>query len=356
MSTNALRFVRTLLLVSSLSAPALSQQDASGRALAVELFDQAEDLFKQELFALACPKYAESYRLDPQLGVLIYLAECYEKNGQLASAWGTFREAEEMARARGDARAQKARARIDALQPRLSRLTVKVPEASRVAGLRVLRDGVALADAAWDIATPIDSGTHWIEAQAPGRKPWRSGIDVHDEKASAAVEVPLLEEEAPEAPTVVANPPPPPVAQAAPPAPVELVPPAPAPAAVEPALGSSRRLTALAVGGLGVVGFGVGGFLGVSAQSSFSDSKDRCNDAGYCTHEGTELRRSAKTKALVATAATGLGAAAIVTAAVLWFTAPGPASLTARRSPSRRAKWSVAPAPASWGVEVGRAF
>ena len=356
------RFVtKTLVLAALLSrgAPAFAQQDASGRALAVELFDQAEELFKQDQLALACPKYAESYRLDPQLGVLIYLGECYEKNGQLASAWATFREAEEVARVRGDARVRRARERIDALQPRLSRLTVKVPDTSRLRGLSILRDGAPLVDAAWGVATPIDPGTHVIEVTAPGHRSWRNELSVPAEKSALVVDVPLLEEEPPPAPVapVVATPP---VAIPAPapatPAPPPAAPARAATAPVDPLLGSSRRLTALAVGGLGVVGFGVGGFLGVSAQSSFSDSKDLCNDGGYCTPDGTKLRSSAKTKALVATVTTSLGAIAFVTAAVLWFTAPSPAPANARRSTSRQAKWSVAPSPASWGVEVGRAF
>src|SRR5262245_753369 len=76
--------------------------DPSARALAVQLFDQAESLSAERRFAEACPKYAESYRLDPQLGALIHLADCLEQNGQLASAWGSFRDAAELATKRGD--------------------------------------------------------------------------------------------------------------------------------------------------------------------------------------------------------------------------------------------------------------
>ncbi len=356
----ALWFAGAFSVVSH-AAPARAQHDASHRALAVELFDEAEALLKKNQLSEACPKYAESYRLDPQLGVLVFLAECYEKNGQLASAWATFREAEEMARRRGDARARGARERVDAIQPRLSRLTVNVPEASRLRGLSVSRDGLPLTAAAWSVATAVDGGNHVVEVTAPGRKTWRSELAVPAEQGAITVEVPVLEEEATAATAPIVTPPAPvsspPKAVAAPtPAPHRAAPlPVPdSPLGSSP--GSSRRLTALAVGGLGVVGFGVGGFLGVSAQSSFSDSKDLCNDADICTPAGTELRKSAKTKALVATVATSLGAAAFITAAVLWFTAPSSDSTSARRVKSRQASWSVAPTQASWGLELNHAF
>ena len=101
--------------------PLVRKATATSRALAVQLFDQAEALVGKGRFAEACPKYAESFRLDPQLGALIYLAECYEKNGQLASAWGSYREAEEMAQKRHDERAR-ARARTRHRAPTAPRL------------------------------------------------------------------------------------------------------------------------------------------------------------------------------------------------------------------------------------------
>jgi hypothetical protein len=64
------------------------------------------------------------------------------------------------------------------------------------------------------------------------------------------------------------------------------------------ARGTSQRIAALAVGGLGIAGVGVGGFFGLSAQPSLSDSKDFCNDANFCTPRGVELRNSAGNKAL----------------------------------------------------------
>lgn len=318
-----------LLLLAPLAARA--QSDASSRALAVQLFDEAEALLNKNQVAEACPKYAESYRLDPQLGVLIYLGECYEKNGQLASAWGSLREAEELARKRGDPRADQARERAAALEPRLSYLLIQVPATARVPGLELMRDGAPIAPLLWGGRAAIDPGTHQLEARAPGYKAWRGEVTVAATPGTTQVDVPKLEAE-----------------------PKSLGAKGAKGSASASASGTSQRIAALAVGGLGVAGVGVGGFFGLSAQASLSDSKDFCNDDDYCTPRGVDLRSSASSKALVATVATGVGVAALATAAVLWFTAPSSTELVS--APARSRAWAVGPSTRGWGLEATRTF
>jgi hypothetical protein len=328
------QIVRAALALSgvavALCAPrAHAESDAASRALAVQLFDQAEALLAQQRTAEACPKYAESFRLDPQLGALIYLAECYEKNGQLASAWGSYREAEEMAQKRHDERAAHAHERAAALVPRLDRLLIDVPQAARVPGLEVLRDGVLVAETLWGNQAAIDAGKHHIEARATGYKPWQTDVEVSGEEKATHLAVPKLAVDA----TALASLGPKPTAP-----------------------GASQRLAAVVVGGAGVVALGVGGFFGLSAQASYSDSKDLCSDSNICTPHGSDLRSTANSKALVSTVATGVGAAGLATAVVLWVTsrkAEGPERPASER---RDRRWAIAPNRDAWGVEVAGAF
>jgi len=330
------QIVRVALELSGLAVgfsarPAHAESDAASRALAVQRFDQAEALLAQQRTAEACPKYAESFRLDPQLGALIYLAECYEKNGQLASAWGSYREAEEMAQKRGDERAAHAHERAGALEPRLDRLQIDVAQAARVPGLEVRRDGVLVAETLWGNAAAIDPGKHHIEARANGYKPWQTDIEVLGEAKSASIAVSKLLVDAAAVVSVGQK-------------------------AASP--GASQRIAAIAVGGAGIIALGAGGFFGLSAQSSYSDSKDLCSDSNICTQRGSNLRSSAKSKALVSTVATGVGIAGLATAVALWFTAPkaeGPERAASARAHHDRC-WAIAPDRDAWGLEVAGAF
>jgi hypothetical protein len=314
------------------ASPAHAESDARSRALAVELFDQAEALLAQQRVAEACPKYAESFHLDPQLGALIYLAECYEKNGQLASAWGSYREAEEMAQKRGDERATRAHERAEALAPRVDHLLIDVPQAARVPGLEVLRDGELVAQTLWGSQAAIDAGKYHIDVRASGYKPWQTDVTVTGEAQAVTVAVPRLLVDA------------------------KLVTRGEQNVTVSP--GASQRVAAIIVGSVGVVALGVGGFFALSAQSSYSDSKDLCSDSNICTQHGSDFRSTAQSKALVSTVATSVGVAGLASAVLLWFTAPK--AKGSERPPSATAgrdrRWTIVPTREAWGVEVTGEF
>src|SRR4051812_16548065 len=66
---------------------------ATDRPEAEALFDQGRRLLAAGNYAAACPKLEASNRLDPGIGTMLNLGDCYEKNGQTASGWAAFREA-----------------------------------------------------------------------------------------------------------------------------------------------------------------------------------------------------------------------------------------------------------------------
>src|ERR1700733_5702276 len=71
----------------------------SGKIVAEALFEEGRKLVADGNFADACPKFADSQRLDPSPATLLNLASCYEKQGRSASAWVTYREAASAANA-----------------------------------------------------------------------------------------------------------------------------------------------------------------------------------------------------------------------------------------------------------------
>ena len=124
------------------AAPAAADPSPVDKATAQALFDDGKRLLKEKSYAEACPKLAESMRLDPALGTKLHLADCYEKNGQTASAWVLFREAAEQAKIANQLdRFKKASDRADALALRLCRLRIEVSVEAEVTGVEVVRDG-----------------------------------------------------------------------------------------------------------------------------------------------------------------------------------------------------------------------
>ena len=133
-----------IVMAATSLVPNRSWAGAQEQAAAEALFQDARQLMQDGKFAEACPKLVDSDKLDPAVGTLLYLGECYEKNGQTASAWATFQAAAEAAhKAAQPERARVASDRASALFGKLSKITITVAAARRAPGLEVKRDGVA---------------------------------------------------------------------------------------------------------------------------------------------------------------------------------------------------------------------
>lgn len=165
---------------------------------------QAEVLFRQGItlkdegkFGEACAAFDASAKLEPAITTLLNRADCREQNGQLATAWGLFLDAERQTRAATDPPTQQlhlvAIEHAAKLEPRLSRLTVKVPDDSQIPQLEILRGAVPVDVGAWNHPLPVDGGNYTITARAPGYEPWHTTIEVAPEGDTQEVVVPTLE-------------------------------------------------------------------------------------------------------------------------------------------------------------------
>lgn len=296
---------------------AFAEASAAQKAAAESLFDDALKGMKSGHFAEACPKLEESERIDPAIGTLLYLAECYEKTGRTASAWATFREAASAAQAQGETeRTRKAAERADRLQPTLSKLTLKVvPETAQIASLRVTRDNVVIAKTLFGVALPVDPGKYHIVAAADGYQSYEADIEVLANADSKALEIPALVQST--TATVAA------AAPATQTAPATSAQPTPPPNPEQPPASGSNglRTAAYVTGALGVVSLGVGTYFGVKAISKNNDAKDHCPGGNTCNDPaGESLTKDAQSAATVSNITIGIGAAFVVAGVVLYLT------------------------------------
>ncbi|RYZ03399.1 MAG: hypothetical protein EOO73_27765 [Myxococcales bacterium] len=308
----------TFVVACSLALPVAAQTNTAQKATAEAYFDDALRLMQSSSFAEACPKLEASQRLDPAVGTLLYLGECYERRGRTASAWVTFREAEALARATSQPqRAEMARARVDRLQAGLAKVTVEVSaEARAIPALRVMCGTVPIDPTLPGVALPVDPGELVVEASAPGYAPFTKTLLV-PAAGKLSVQVPALSRQAGPVASSSGS------ASAAPPFATAVSPassPAPTQSAPPSAEPSKQSLAwPIALGAVGIVGIGVGTAFGLRAIGKASDANDLCPD-GQCREErGTSLMDSARSSANISNVAFAVGAVALVGGVVFYL-------------------------------------
>ncbi|MES1182825.1 MAG: hypothetical protein ABUL60_03365 [Myxococcales bacterium] len=277
---------------------------------------------RQGKFAEACPKLQESNRLDPGIGTQFNLADCYEQSGRVASAWAAFLEVASQARATNQPERERAATkRAERLEPRLPRLVVNVPEASKTPGLEVRRNGMLVGSAQWGTPVAVDPGEIELTASAPGKQALRQTLRVEEGK-TASYNLPALAEGdgagvARPVATPTATAPQPAVLPATP---APAAPPSPPPS--EPAAakaGNGPWIITLA--GVGVVGLGLGTAYALMAKSKYNESKAECDldDVNACSPTGIDVRNDARTKGDIATVSFIVGGAALAGAGIVWL-------------------------------------
>jgi hypothetical protein len=331
--------------VTSLAASGWAGPEEDARADV--LFHTAKFLQDKGQLAEACSLFAESKVLSPGVGITLHLADCYQRSGKITAAWSQFRQAEQMARVKGDVkRAELAHARAQLLEGQLYRLTVVA--SSPHDDWQVFVDGSRLPLDRLNAALAVDAGDHVVVVKAPGR-PLRT-LTARTDAANVAVTVQADERVpstpfAPPAPVApltsaavtAANPTPaaPATAPSTPVAPeprvMEAPPSEPTPAPAEAGPSSRvdpRRWAEIGLLGVTAVGAGLGTFFLVRRHVL----------AGHDCSCDPSLESEASTAATLSFAA---GGAALASSLVLYF--------TGRHQPSDTG-WTVTPNPMASGA------
>lgn len=301
-----LRPALTSLLTLWLSTASTSAQvSTADKAAAEMLFDRGLGLMKEQKFKEACAELERSQAIEAGIGTMLYLADCYERVGRTASAWAMFREAASTAKARGQVdRAEMGAQRAKQLEPRLTSLSVHV--ARPVQGLQVLRNGQPLPASLFGVAVPVDPGEQRIQARADGYASWSATVHLKGDGTHGHVDLPVLRALPPQAQSMQPQTPRPQQREAA---------------ALQPARSSPfRDVLALTLGGVGLVGIGIGGYLGARAIWKNNAADARC-PGGVCTDsQGLAFDDAARSAAQLSTLFWIGGAAFALSGVALYFT------------------------------------
>lgn len=295
------RRLRVGLVLAFVLGPASVARAAVPDPAAESLFNEGRALLDEGKVAEACQRFERSQRLDPAVGTLLNLGDCYERRNALANAWVTYRQAAALATTRHDeARARVAQDEAARLEPRLAHLelTVDAPAPDEA----VTRDGAIVDPAVYGVSVPIDPGAHVFEASAPGRLAWSRRV-TFVEGEHTSLRVPRLDRD-----------------------PNARAPAAIAPPESDPRGADTQRTIALGLeiggGAVLVAGLAFGGL----AMAKWNSVDAVCPN-GECSNAEDQRRLSpdvdaARTFATLGTIGTAVGAAVLVTGVVLHLTAP----------------------------------
>jgi hypothetical protein len=312
-SMTVARFASALAIVGCAAlAPSVARAAEPGHARADALFREGRALLDAKKYDEACPKLAESQKMEPGSGTLLALAMCHEGQGKTATAHRELLETAALARRNGrQDLAAAAEKRAKAMEPSLTRLVVRLPD-DEGASYSVKLDDQPLADDARGKAIVVDPGEHRVVASAQGRVA-RSYV-VRATGGTVEIVVDQLDEEEKAAPA------------AAPPKPAR----APAPRVTDEELthasgqperesgssGTTQRVIGITLIGGGVAGLVGGGVFGAQAVSARSDARQLSGPAAEAAND------RAKDKTMGALICGSAGVVALAVGTILVVTAP----------------------------------
>jgi hypothetical protein len=267
------------ILLCSLALALFTRSALAGDAAAEALFRAGREAAEKGDDAAACARFEESHRLEPAAGTVFNLALCYERRGQLASAWQRFREAKDRLPS-GDDRSALIAQRIAQLEPRLPKLTLRLAQPG--AGVSVLRDGVEQRSASLGIAVPVDPGKHELVVRAKGHAARTVSVTIKEgESTELTLELGPAEDER--------------RAQAA---------------ASAQSGGSTQKTLGFVIGGVGVAGIATSMITGAMVLDRKSTVDRECAGS-VCSRAGADAASSGRTLSTVSTVAFAVGAVGV---------------------------------------------
>jgi len=178
-----MRLLEALALACALTLVSSNALAASPEMLKV--FEEGRTLAKAGDYEAASRKFLEAHMLEPSVGALLNLGDCYEKMGRFASARTRFLEAVKLAGATDPTRANEARARATKLDAQIAWIDFTHATTSAV---KVTIGGEVVAPGTERVA--VDPGSHEVVVNgATGER--RTVVRVGAGESSAPVDVDL---------------------------------------------------------------------------------------------------------------------------------------------------------------------
>ncbi len=289
----------------------------------------------------ALTKFRAVANVKMTANVAFNIAECEERLGKLVSALGNYRLA--ASQAQGDPKskdvASRVADRIDALDARIPKLTIKRGKGADVASIEL--DGSELGASQISAATPVDPGSHTVVAKI-GDRVYAQDKVVLVEKESKTFEVKInapiakIEKDPVEEPK--ADP---------------IVPPPPPPKSKVPAA------VAIGVGGVGVI---LGATFMVIRGGALSDLETKCGGDTSCPPSAQQTADKGRLFTGLAEVSFVVGAAGLVTGIVVLATSgpakPKPTSALLFARPDGRGLrvLTSAPGASAFGLSLAGSF
>jgi hypothetical protein len=185
------RWLAMMVALAWLSAGAPARaQDAEALERARVAFQEGDVAENAGDCATAIQKFRSALEVKETTQLHLRIGRCEEKLGKFQAAMSSYAKGQSVAGTDEEllALARRMRSQLD---PRMPRLTVRVPDAPD--GATVSLDGAPFTG--FGVDTPLDPGLHVVEATAPGRLRFEARIDLKEsDKREVTIDLPIRAE------------------------------------------------------------------------------------------------------------------------------------------------------------------